>query len=1087
MVEELLKCDDQFDVFLSHDENLVPQSHTFVNIAWTRVPGTVREPVSYFKKVDSDANTWGKAHGTVDASAPDVLAWLWHSCTHERNLEYEKKNGNLLKMELDVPGTRSKFMVGSRKMLGAISNRVFASWWTWAKDQNGDLIAAFTPHEDFGPGAEKQIVDTALETENRSVLAKLRGFYRIKTLAPNVCRVTLVAQGSLGGSFTKQAMAWAVKSTLSMVKRLQDKYMRNGAKVDAEMRGAFPAPPLRRSLTSEQDALVARCLSLENGTEGSNVVAAVGANPAAQARAMKGSWVELKSTSPFVSMSMQYTEPEGGGSSVALGKAKATLDCSAAEALAYHSAVCGREKMPFPLTNREFLGRYLSFKEPTGDLVVVFEALPDSTKVDYGANLKVVRAESTSVVRFKSINADTQCEVTLVQHGDAGGFVPKRVVVAKIPQALGSVRNMREPFQRDDAIDGAQRSELAAIIKAKNEIYTPAENAVVDRVRDQLDAIPDSSFEKFESPDHLVHMEAFHAGGKNGIPRASTILNEEIGRYLSEMRERFDRSLELDGKKRGELVKMIRGHGRDMVGYSEKEEKIVAEGETWFKAFDGLKSKDVAMRSPQTKAKVAYEEGDSRAWGWSTATVRASPENVLAYVWDTKSREKTRPDDLEKEIDEQPNAHNQLVFNKKQTPAVIANRDFLGRTVWKKEGVTYPDEKNKKTPSEAVARIVKLHKGLSQLSQEFPWIVAFLEEVLKGGLSRNKAVSTKLDCLNEAEARRIGKNLPGALRARKTAKGGVYQWEKQNPSMIELFKKLPWVEEMIVTMGEELLKNAAWGLWFRVITGSGLSMVDLATDINVTLVYFEEGQKGYGWMMLGMVLSSMGLQLVVVLIQNGKMGWGKLLREVLITVSGLKPGADAMRVVSNTEMDEHHVMDARMELVVTKCVEMFCESIPGCILQVTALIQGRTRDQMGTKVFSIVVSAITTGMNSASISYDFDSDPENRRTLPSFYGYLPDEGNKRTIMYVCMVLNSALLLLLRSIGAALLVLADKKIFVAYMAGDHLLYLLQKLVRGDFLHWLPIEGVGGLAMSLLERVMAKTLTDFTGVIQFRGAA
>jgi hypothetical protein len=84
------------------------------------------------------------------------------------------------------------------------------------------------------------------------VVAKLRGFYRIKILAPNVCRVTLVAQGSLGGSFTKQAMAWAVKSTLGMVKKLQDKYMRNGAKVDAEMRGAFSAPPPRRSLTSEQ-------------------------------------------------------------------------------------------------------------------------------------------------------------------------------------------------------------------------------------------------------------------------------------------------------------------------------------------------------------------------------------------------------------------------------------------------------------------------------------------------------------------------------------------------------------------------------------------------------------------------------------------------------------------------------------------------------------------------------------------------------------------------------------------------------------------------------------------------------------------
>jgi hypothetical protein len=87
----------------------------------------------------------------VDASAPDVLAWLWLSCTHERNLRHMRKDGNLLKMEQGVPGTRSKFMVASSKMPGAISNRVFANWWTWAKEQNCDLVAAFTPHEGEPP------------------------------------------------------------------------------------------------------------------------------------------------------------------------------------------------------------------------------------------------------------------------------------------------------------------------------------------------------------------------------------------------------------------------------------------------------------------------------------------------------------------------------------------------------------------------------------------------------------------------------------------------------------------------------------------------------------------------------------------------------------------------------------------------------------------------------------------------------------------------------------------------------------------------------------------------------------------------
>ncbi|GMI35864.1 hypothetical protein TeGR_g6190, partial [Tetraparma gracilis] len=958
--------------------------------SWSRLAGTVREPVSYFKKVDEDSNTWGKGEGVVDASAPDVLAWLWHSCTHERNLDHERKDGNLLKMELDVSGTRSKFMVASSKMPGAISNRVFANWWTWAKEQNGDLVAAFTPHEDFGPGAEREIIDAALEAAKRSVLAKGRGFYRIKTLAPNVCRVTMVAQGSLGGSFTKQAMAWAVKSTLSMVKSLQDKYMRNGAKVDAEMRAAFPAPPPRGNLTSEQ--------------------------------------------------------PKAKESSVAVGKAKATIDCSAAEALASTFASCGREKMkqsrdmndrarfvfmehtkhdfewasvkkmPFPLTKREFLGRYMCFKDSSGDLILAFDALPGSLKVNYGANIKVVRAKTTGVFRFKPINDDTQCEVTLVQHGDAGGFVPERVVVAKIPEALVGVTDMRELFERDDAIDDTMRSELVALINAHSVDLTGRSQRLVKRVTQKFSSLTEAAFEKLESPDHFVHMfSALEEGSSTAIGRATTVVDAPIAEvaawelakmsrenqkehaasgglerdlvkinnhqnifhvvydlsipkflprqgvtmqvwmwaadkkeltvvyddvkhdefperkeylrmsatimvkykqeaevggvpqtkvtytlqvdvggvipkwvqnrqgvgklmFLSKLRKRFDRSLELDVTQMEELVEMIRRHRRDGVEYSKEEEKIMAEGRTWFKAFDGLKSKDVAMRSPQTKGKVAYKRGDSRRWGWSTATVRASPNEVLAFVW-----------------------------------------------------------------------------------------------------------------------------------------GGI------------------------------LLKNAAWGLWFRVISGSGLSMLDLATDINVIRVYFgEEGQEGYGWNMLGMVLASMGLQVLVVLVQNGKMGWGKLLREVLIVVSGLKPGVDAMRVVSNAEMDKHHAMDAKQELAFTKGIEMFCESIPGCVLQVFALIQGGSGGKMRTKVLSIVVSALTTGMASASISYDFDSDPGNRLLLPKFYGYLPDDGNERTVMYVCMVLNSALLLVFRSIGAALLMLADTKIFVAYMAGDHLLYLLQKL-------------------------------------------
>ena len=45
-----------------------------------------------------------------------------------------------------------------------------------------------------------------------------------------------------------------------------------------------------------------------------------------------------------------------------------------------------------------------------------------------------------------------------------------------------------------------------------------------------------------------------------------------------------------------------------------------------------------------------------------------------------------------------------------------------------------------------------------------------------------------------------------------------------------------------------------------------------------------------------------------------------------------------------------------------------------------------------------------------------------------------------------MIVNGAILLLLRSFGAAMLIIANKNYFIAYMAGDVALYLAQKALR-----------------------------------------
>ena len=194
---------------------------------------------------------------------------------------------------------------------------------------------------------------------------------------------------------------------------------------------------------------------------------------------------------------------------------------------------------------------------------------------------------------------------------------------------------------------------------------------------------------------------------------------------------------------------------------------------------------------------------------------------------------------------------------------------------------------------------------------------------------------------------------------------------------------------------------------------------------------------------------------------------------------------DAAAVCSGKKMEEHHVFDAKTELAFTKCVEMVCESIPGCLLQMYVVL--KVGDTSTKAVTSVVISALTTGFASGTISYDYDTDPENRKKSPDFYGYIPDEGIARLLLLVFMTLNGALLLVVRAFSAALLMLVNKRYLAIYMAGDMALYLLQKVARGDFHYWVPVDGVGGLCMSLVVRVMVKTIVDFTGVIQFRGDA
>ena len=165
---------------------------------------------------------------------------------------------------------------------------------------------------------------------------------------------------------------------------------------------------------------------------------------------------------------------------------------------------------------------------------------------------------------------------------------------------------------------------------------------------------------------------------------------------------------------------------------------------------------------------------------------------------------------------------------------------------------------------------------------------------------------------------------------------------------------------------------------------------------------------------------------------------------------------------------------------------MICEAIPGCVMQlyvcVGVLQDGKSVTNQA--VLSLVVSALSTGYSSSTITFDFDTGVQRRKDEPEFYGFIPD-GTRGTVVFGCMILNGGLLLLARSASAALLMHVKSSYFLYYVLGDCAFFFLQKAARGDARTFINVEGWAGTVFcDFLNQIAFKLIVDYTGLVQLR---
>ena len=105
---------------------------------------------------------------------------------------------------------------------------------------------------------------------------------------------------------------------------------------------------------------------------------------------------------------------------------------------------------------------------------------------------------------------------------------------------------------------------------------------------------------------------------------------------------------------------------------------------------------------------------------------------------------------------------------------------------------------------------------------------------------------------------------------------------------------------------------------WRVSVGAALSMLDAVTDIYIISKYYNtESLRGQANAMLGMIVTNMGIQILVVLGQYKKKSWKVKVKEVLISLFLLRPIVDAYRVSSNHK-DSETIIDPLIEMIINK-------------------------------------------------------------------------------------------------------------------------------------------------------------------------
>jgi len=1051
----------------------------------------------------------GKAVGVVDCSAEEVAAWAMNYCSNERMRKHSEE-GQPARLELRELRRENEGTFATVKRTPVfLDDREFVYRMIWSAEIGKVMIA-------FEPVGEK--VDYGVRLRTTKGLTKgLWIFEDIPAVRGGAkqCRATYVMNLDARGFIPTWVVNKTAPKALKIVQEAIDEF-RQDDRIDAAEREEFTT--FVKEHWKEEVYSVEELLLINKGK--------------ANVKAIMDS-ADLKvvdSGDPTVSLRVAHLEDDKLGT----GAFECVIDAEMEELVAFdclkmsreakrnyemkggierlvkkvngHSFyVLSRRDLKVPgFTHREFRNIVIWRKESEDKMIVCYDDTDDLDD-EHPRDPNAVTGSARVVwvyERLPALEGVPQTRVQVLARIDVAGSVP-HFVMNRLAKNFGKVLiNMTKKFDKSLEIDAGHRAAIAEAIELKEESGGAEALAQFEALVEERPGWERPSRKSFGLADSMVKADkSGHAWGTTRLDIRASM--EEVAAFLWDFGSRSNMEIS------GDLERSLKGEIKDTDKKVVRRRQKLESGDRDRNFLSELtlqkvdKDTIIVLLNPlglgrsdeNSQAKMTVKARGSIAERCSveareTVGIRlkrlGEGLTKLEYVCECKlgfdislGAGKAF---VEGRLDEMAGVS---IYFQRLLPlgeyGVGDGKALAHDLLWKAS--------SSKTRIKRFEEVLLKSRALQELKRSLPWIDKMMVPALEGHLHLNKSVHTKLECVSVKEAIRIGKNLISSLKSKKLAAAGVDAWRIQNKAVKELMEKHEWFLTMIVELSKGIVKSAAWGLMFRVTAGAVLSVTDLATDLVVLKQFWDGGEEALAFRnaSLASLSASIGLQLVMVLLQNRKKGLRRMLNECLIVVTGFKAPWDAYKVSIGAEQEIDTVGDPMLELTTNKCIELFAESIPGIIIQLSAIVRtinvGEKEVTM-TAYLSLLVSLLTTGFISATMSYDYDTDPKKRAFNPEFYGYVPDDGGKRALLFFTLILQSAVQVLIKALVVVILGTIESWYPLYYILGDISLFLLYKIVTRDFRYWIRIDGIPGLCLSLLNRTIVKLVADFAAIVQFR---